>query len=76
MNIDILILSYLANKKRLGHYCLVPISVILAVLWANSCGNSTCQRLQAKAVPVESVHKKLHTKIGTIPVASCRIVSR
>ena len=37
--------------------------IISAVLWADSCGTSTSRRLQAKAVPTESMHKKLPTKI-------------
>src|SRR5699024_12503639 len=41
-------------------------SVILAVNWVESCGKRTSQRLQAKAVPTESVHKKLPTKSGTL----------
>jgi len=32
------------------------------VLWADSCGNSTRRRLQAEAVPTESVHKKTANK--------------
>ncbi|WP_220452147.1 hypothetical protein, partial [Staphylococcus cohnii] len=39
---------------------------ILAVIYADSCGNSTSRRLQAKVVPAESVHKKLPTKPGTL----------
>ena len=38
-------------------------SVILAVIWADSCGKSTSRRLQAKAVPTESVHKKTANKV-------------
>ena len=39
-------------------------SVILAVIWADSCGKRTSRRLQAKAVPAESVHKKTANKVG------------
>ena len=47
--------------------CLIYILyffVILAVIYADSCGNSTSRRLQAKAVPAESVHKKTANKVG------------
>ncbi|MEB8093507.1 hypothetical protein, partial [Mammaliicoccus lentus] len=35
-----------------------------AVIWADSCGKSASRRLQAKAVPAESVHKKTANKVG------------
>ncbi|RIM91926.1 hypothetical protein BU100_11620, partial [Staphylococcus xylosus] len=38
--------------------------IILAVIWADSCGKSASRRLQAKAVPAESVHKKTANKVG------------
>ena len=36
---------------------------MVAVIWAVSCGKRTSRRLQAKAVPAESVHKKTANKV-------------
>ena len=36
----------------------------MAVICADSCGKSTSRRLQAEAVPAESVHKKSANKVG------------
>ena len=36
----------------------------MAVICADSCGKSTSRRLQAEAVPAESVHKKCANKVG------------
>ncbi|RIN07074.1 hypothetical protein BU101_09815 [Staphylococcus shinii] len=33
------------------------------MIWADSCGKSASRRLQAKAVPAESVHKKTANKV-------------
>lgn len=38
--------------------------MVLAVIYVDSCGNSTSRRLQAKAVPAESVHKKTANNDG------------
>ncbi|GEP86690.1 hypothetical protein SCO01_08800 [Staphylococcus cohnii subsp. cohnii] len=37
---------------------------MLAVVWADACEKRTSRRLQAKAVPAESVHKKTANKVG------------
>ncbi|ERF49114.1 hypothetical protein N039_02235 [Staphylococcus sp. EGD-HP3] len=48
----------------------------MAVIWANSCGNSKSRRLQAEAVPAESEHKKLQKKLEALSIAYCLIGSK
>ncbi|RIM67850.1 hypothetical protein BU600_09215, partial [Staphylococcus arlettae] len=50
------------GKQTLNISSPKDFSIVLAVLWADSCGNSTRRRLQAKAVPAESAHKKTANK--------------
>ena len=52
------------NKHHYVFNYILYFFVILAVIYADSCGNSTSRRLQAKAMPAESVHKKTDNKVG------------